>query len=165
VRPAGTSDDGRLAHLQATLSSDPYGDEAIGRVAALRAAAAPALVGGPTAEVADTRTTTRHDERLIVPVTLLAILLILVVLLRAVVAPLYLIASVILSFAATMGLSYAAFRWVFDSPGSDASLPLFVFLFVVAHGVLVDTFVVRTLLVPAAAFLLGSRSWWPVGLR
>ena len=40
-----------------------------------------------------------------------------------------------LSFAATMGLSYVFFRYVFDSPGSDASLPVYVFLFVVALGV------------------------------
>ena len=228
VRRVGTSDDGSLAHLQATLASDPYGDGAIAAVSRLRAAAPDALVGGPTAEEADTRATTRHDEKLIVPVTLAAILVILVLLLRAVVAPLYLIASVVLSFAATMGISYACFRWLFDAPGSDASLPLFVFLFVVALGVdyniflmsrvreevgrtdvhtgilhglertggvitsaglilagtfavlmllpleqlfqlgfavavgvLVDTFVVRTLLVPAIAFLLGSASWWP----
>ena len=228
VHRVGTSDDGRLVHLQATLRSDPYGDAAIGLVPRLRAAAAPALVGGPTAEEADTRTTTRHDERVVVPVTLLTILAILCLLLRAVVAPLYLVASVVLSFAATMGASYAAFAWAFGSPGSDASLPLFVFLFVVALGidyniflmarvreeacrdgarlgvlrglehtggvitsagvvlagtfavlmllpleqlfqlgfavalgVLVDTLVVRTLLVPATAFLAGRASWWP----
>jgi RND superfamily putative drug exporter len=228
VRRVGTSDDGRLVHLQATLRADPYSDEAIDLVPRLREAAPAALVGGATAEELDTRQTTARDERLIVPVTLLAILAILCALLRAVVAPLYLVASVVLSFAATLGVSYAAFRWLFDSPGSDASLPLFVFLFVVALGVdyniflmarvreearsgdareavlhglertggvitsagivlagtfavlmllpleqlfqlgfavalgvLVDTFVVRTLLVPAVALLAGSASWWP----
>jgi RND superfamily putative drug exporter len=232
VRRVGTSDDARLVHLQATLRADPYSDEAIDLVPQLRKAAPGALVGGPTAEEADIRTTTSRDERLIVPVTLLAILAILCALLRAVVAPLYLVASVVLSFAATLGLSYASFRWLFDSPGSDASLPLFVFLFVVALGVdyniflmarvreearggdprtavlhglertggvitsagivlagtfavlmllpleqlfqlgfavalgvLVDTFVVRTLLVPAVALLAGSASWWPRAAR
>jgi RND superfamily putative drug exporter len=228
VRRVGASDDGRLAHLQVTLRADPYSDEAIDLVPRLRRAVPAALVGGATAEEADTRTTTSRDERLIVPVTLLAILAILCALLRAVVAPLYLVASVVLSFAATMGLSYAAFDRLFHAPGSDASLPLFVFLFVVALGVdyniflmtrvreevrrgdvrsgvllglertggvitsagivlagtfavlmllpleqlfqlgfavalgvLVDTFVVRTLLVPAVAFLAGRASWWP----
>ncbi len=228
VRRLGASDDTQLVHLQVTLQADPYSDQAIRLVPRLRAAAAGALVGGPTAEEADTRTTTRHDERLIMPLTLLTILAILCTLLRAFVAPLYLVASVVLSFAATMGLSYAAFAALFDAPGSDASLPLFVFLFVVALGVdyniflmtrvreegrrvgaragvlqglertgsvitsagiilagtfavlmllpleqlfqlgfavalgvLIDTFIVRTLLVPAAAYLAGRTSWWP----
>ena len=228
VRRVGTSDDGDLAHLQVTLATDPYEDAAVAAVPELRHAAPGALVGGPTAEEADTRSTTHRDELVIVPVTLLLILAILSALLRAVVAPLYLVASVVLSFAATMGLSYAAFSWIFGAPGSDGSLPLFVFLFVVALGVdyniflmarvreevhhtdartgvlhglgrtggvitsagiilagtfavlmvlpleqlfqlgfavalgvLVDTFVVRTLLVPAIAFLAGRASWWP----
>ncbi len=228
VRWVGTSDDGKLAHLQVTLTTDPYGDAAVAVVPRLRDAAPGALVGGPTAEEADTRSTTQRDELVVVPVTLLLILAILCALLRAVVAPVYLVASVVLSFAATMGLSYAAFSWIFGAPGSDGSLPLFVFLFVVALGVdyniflmarvreevhhtdartgviqglertggvitsaglilagtfavlmvlpleqlfqlgfavalgvLVDTFVVRTLLVPAIAFLAGRASWWP----
>jgi RND superfamily putative drug exporter len=232
VRTVGRSDDGELVRLQVTLATDPYGDRAIELVPALRAAAPGALVGGPTAEEADTRATTRRDERLVVPVTLAAILAILILLLRALVAPLFLIGSVVLSYAATMGVSYAAFRWLFDAPGSDASLALFVFLFVVALGVdyniflmarvreetrrhgardgvllglertggvitsagvilagtflvlmllpleqlfqlglavalgvLVDTFVVRTLLVPAVGLLLGERAWWPARVR
>ena len=166
------------------------------------------------------------------PLTLLAILAILIALLRALVAPLYLVATVVLSFAATLGLALLAFEYVFDAPGSDAGLPTLVFLFTVALGVdyntflmarvreearvlgsrpgvvtgleqtgavitsaglilagtflvltllpleqlfqlgfavalgvLVDTFVVRSLLVPAIALMLGDRSWWPSHLR
>ena len=139
VRPQQSSDDGELARLSVTLDDDPYGDAAIARIDDLRAAAErvdpDALVGGPTAEEADTRSAVRHDVRLIVPITLAAIFLILVVLLRGVVVSAYLIASVVLSFAATLGLSYLAFAYVFDSPGSDPSLPVFVFIFVVALGV------------------------------
>ena len=232
VTPVETSEDGRLALLQVVLEDDPYSDAAVARVESLRQAAeatgAAVLVGGPTAEEADTRATARRDASLAVPLTLVVIFLILVALLRAVVAPVFLILSVILSYAATMGLAYIAFRYVFDAPGSDASLPLLVFVFVVALGVdyniflmarvreeaephgshegvllglertggvitsaglilagtfavlmllpleqlfqlgfavavgiLLDTFVVRTLLVPAVALLLGDRSWWP----
>jgi RND superfamily putative drug exporter len=234
VGPVEASEDGRLARFQVTLEDDPYSDAAVERVEDLRETAAAGedvLIGGPTAEEADTRATARSDAALAVPLTLAVIFLILVALLRAVVAPVYLILSVILSYAATMGLAYLAFAYVFDSPGSDASLPLLVFVFVVALGVdyniflmarvreevarhgsqqgvllglertggvitsaglilagtfavlmllpleqlfqlgfavavgiLLDTFVVRTLLVPSVALLLGDRSWWP-GVR
>ena len=226
------SEDGRLARFQVILEDDPYSEAAVDRVETLRETAAATgedvLIGGPTAEEADTRATARSDALLAVPLTLALIFLILVALLRAVVAPVYLILSVILSYAATIGLAYLAFAYVFDAPGSDASLPLLVFVFVVALGVdyniflmarvreeaerhgsnqgvllglectggvitsaglilagtfavlmllpleqlfqlgfavavgiLLDTFVVRTLLVPAVALLLGDRSWWP----
>jgi putative drug exporter of the RND superfamily len=232
VTAAGRSDDGRLARLAVSFEGDPYEDAAVGAVAPLREAArsadAAALVGGPTAEEADTRAAVARDAKLIVPLTLLAILGILVLLLRAIVAPLYLVATVVLSFGTTLGLATLAFRHVFDSPGSDPGLPTLVFLFTVALGidynifliarvreeagrlgsvpavvvglertggvitsaglilagtfsvltvlpleqlfqlgfavalgVLVDTFVVRSLLVPAIAIRLGDRSWWP----
>ena len=232
VAQVEVSEDGSAARLQVVLEDDPYSDAAVARIDALRATAvapgAEVLIGGPTAEEADTRSTARRDAALAVPLTLAVIFLILVALLRAFVAPVYLILSVILSYAATMGLAYLAFAYVFDSPGSDASLPLLVFVFVVALGVdyniflmarvreevarhgsregvllglertggvitsaglilagtfavlmllpleqlfqlgfavavgiLLDTFVVRTLLVPAVALLLGDRSWWP----
>ena len=235
VRPGERSEDGRIARLSVTLASDPYGDEAVDAIPELREAArdaagegATALVGGATAEEADGRAAASRDASLVVPLTLLVVLLILIALLRALVAPLYLVASVVLSFAATLGLTYALLEFVFDAPGTDASLPIFVFVFVVALGVdyniflvarireetrrhgpregvlrglertggvitsaglilagtfavlmtlpleqlfqlgfavaigiLVDTFVVRTLVVPAIALLLGRWSWWP----
>ena len=77
------------------------------------------LVGGPTAEEADTQTTVRGDALVIVPLTLAVVFAVLVLLLRAVVAPLYLAASQILSFAATLGIASLAFKYVFDSPGTD----------------------------------------------
>ena len=127
VRPGGTSDDGGLARLAVSLRADPYVDESVDVVPRLRDAArsadASALVGGPTAEEADTRAAARRDASLIVPLTLLAILAILIALLRALVAPVYLVATVVLSFAATLGLSLLAFQYVFDAPGSDPACP------------------------------------------
>ena len=61
--------------------------------------------------------------------------LILTALLRAVVAPLILIGTVILSFLAALGVGYFAYDVIFDFPGSDPSLPLFAFVFLVALGV------------------------------
>lgn len=63
------------------------------------------------------------------------VLLILAVLLRAVVAPLLLIGTVVLSFAAALGVSALAFRHLFDYPGEPTDFPLFVFVFLVALGI------------------------------
>ena len=165
------------------------------------------------------------------PLILLVVFLILIGLLRAVVAPLILIGTVILSFLAALGVGYFVFDVIFGFPGSDPSLPLFAFVFlvalgidynifldrprprgdekhgseqgilralavtgavitsagivlagtfsvlavlpltfltelgfVVAFGVLLDTFVVRSVLVPAIALTLGDRFWWPSAL-
>ena len=63
------------------------------------------------------------------------VLLVLVLLLRALVAPLLLIATVVLSFAAALGVAAVVFDVVFGFPGSDPSLPLFAFVFLVALGI------------------------------
>ncbi len=72
---------------------------------------------------------------MIVPIALVVVFLILIVLLRALVAPLVLIGTVALSFAAALGIGVFFFEYVFDFPGVDPSLPLFAFIFLVALGV------------------------------
>ncbi|HEX6116531.1 MAG TPA: MMPL family transporter [Solirubrobacterales bacterium] len=234
VVPAGTSDDGELDRLEVTLAHDPFSDAANDLVPDIRAAATDAaggetvLVGGTTAENFDTTETLRSDARLIVPLTLALIFLILCVLLRAVVAPIYLIATVVLSYAFAIGASTLIFTEIFNQPDGDPGLPTFAFIFLVALGVdyniflisrireeahysevhdavinglehtggvitsagvilagtfcalmtlplealfqigftvalglLVDTFLVRSILVPAIAFKLGELNWWP----
>lgn len=190
-----------------------------------------ALVGGTTATALDTNTATRHDLRVIIPAVLAVTFLVLMLLLRALVAPLLLIATVVLSFAATLGLAAIVFYQILDLPGADASVPLFAFVFlaalgvdyniflmtrareetlsfgnragilralavtggvitsaglvlaatfsalailpllflfqiafIVAVGVLLDTIVVRSLVVPACVILIGPRTWWPSAL-
>jgi putative drug exporter of the RND superfamily len=186
-------------------------------------------VGGAVAEAYDTREALARDTRLIVPIALALVLAILVLLLRALVMPLYVIGTVLLSFAFALGAGSLVFTHLFDQPASDPSLPLFAFIFlvalgvdynvfllarireereagaeteaattralagtgavitsaglvlaatfsvlmalelealfqvgfVVALGVLVDTFVIRALLVPAIAVRLGALNWWP----
>ncbi len=231
VREVTRGDAGIL--LQAVLEPEPYSTEAYDLVPGIREAAKDAggdetLVGGATAVEADVREAAARDTRVIVPVALLVVFLILMALLRAVVAPVLLIATVILSFAASLGVGAVVFDLVFGFPGSDPSLPLFAFIFlvalgidyniflmarvreetlrhgtregmkrglavtggvitaagivlagtfsvlavlplvfltelgfVIAFGVLLDTFVVRSLLVPALVFELGPRIWWP----
>ncbi|SFN78276.1 MMPL family transporter [Mycetocola miduiensis] len=192
---------------------------------------APVLVGGTTAIALDSNTTAIHDRNLLIPLILGAITLILMILLRSIVAPLILIASVVLSFGAALGVSAWVFNGIFDLPGADPSVPLFGFVFlvalgvdyniflmtrvreesrkhgtrhgilrglavtggvitsaglvlaatfaalgvlpilfllqiafIVAFGVLLDTFLVRTVLVPALSYDIGRAIWWPSAL-
>jgi putative drug exporter of the RND superfamily len=221
--------------IQATLEPNPYSTAAFDLVEPMRdeahGAAPEVLIGGPTAVEFDVRDAAGWDSTVIPPLILLVVFLILIGLLRAVVAPLVLIGTVILSFLAALGVGYFVFDVIFDFPGSDPSLPLFAFVFlvalgvdynifliarareetvkhgseggilralavtggvissagivlagtfsvlavlpltfltelgfVVAFGVLLDTFLVRSVLVPAIALTLGDRFWWPSAL-
>lgn len=224
--------DGR-ARVDVTLDSAADGDAALLAVARLRTSlhavpGADALVGGYTAQRYDTLRTAERDRTLIVPVVLAIIFLILTVLLRSLLMPALLVATVALNFLATLGVSSLVFRHVFGFSGTDPSVPLygFVFLvalgvdyniflmsrvreeslrhgvregvlrglvttggvitsagvvlaatfaalgviplaflaqiaFIVAFGVLLDTLVVRSLLVPALVRDIGARAWWP----
>ena len=96
---------------------------------------ADAKVGGNTAINLDLQRRGRHDNKLIIPIVLVVVLVILAVLLRAILAPLVLVRTVVLSFAAALGVSALVFRHVFGFGGADASLPLFVFVFLVALGI------------------------------
>jgi putative drug exporter of the RND superfamily len=132
--------------IQATLEPEPYSTEAFDLVEPIREAvqgAAPGtLVGGATAVEFDVRDAAAWDSTVIPPIVLVVVLLILIVLLRSVLAPLLLVATVILSFLAALGVGYFAFDVLFDFPGSDPSLPLFAFVFLVALGVDYNIFLV-----------------------
>ena len=71
------------------------------------------LVGGPSAIEHDVRKAAARDTLVIPPIALFVVLLILIALLRAIVAPLLLIATVVLSFAASLGFSLVVFDVVF----------------------------------------------------
>ncbi|MDQ0921626.1 RND superfamily putative drug exporter [Pseudarthrobacter sp. W1I19] len=223
--------DGKVL-INATLNNAADSLEAEETVKALRvevkAVDSGALVGGVTATALDTNTTAQRDLVIILPVVLIVILLILMLLLRSVVAPVLLVLSVVLSYAAAMGVSAFVFNNIFGFPGADATVPLFGFVFlvalgvdyniflmsrvreeslkhgtrpgilrglgvtggvitsagvvlaatfaalgvipimflvqlafIVAFGVLLDTVLVRSLLVPALAYDIGPRIWWP----
>ncbi|WP_327112133.1 MMPL family transporter [Streptomyces sp. NBC_01341] len=227
--------DGRV-RIDATLSAAADSDAAKETVTRLREAVhavpgAEALVGGYTAQQYDTQRTAEHDRNIIVPVVLVIILVILIGLLRSLLMPVLLVATVALNFLATLGISSLVFRHVFGFSGTDSSVPLygFVFLvalgvdyniflmsrvreeslihgtrqgvlrgltttggvitsagvvlaatfaalgviplaflvqiaFIVAFGVLLDTLVVRSLLVPALVRDIGRTAWWPGAL-
>ncbi|MGQ4721210.1 MMPL family transporter [Streptomyces tunisiensis] len=227
--------DGRV-RVDATLEAAADSDAAKRAVERLRdnvhdISGADALVGGYTAQQVDTQQTASDDRTLIVPIVLVVILLILVLLLRSVLVPVLLVATVALNFLATLGVSALVFKHLFGFSGTDASVPLygFVFLvalgvdyniflmsrvreealthgtrqgvlrgltttggvitsagvvlaatfaalmviplaflvqiaFIVAFGVLLDTLVVRSLLVPALVIDIGPKAWWPGSL-
>jgi RND superfamily putative drug exporter len=93
------------------------------------------LVGGTTATALDTSLTSVRDRNLIIPMVLAVITLILMALLRSVVAPLLLTLTTVLSFGAALGVSSLVFNHAFGFPGSDASVPLYAFVFLVALGI------------------------------
>jgi putative drug exporter of the RND superfamily len=91
-------------------------------------------VGGGSAVNLDIQRATRHDRNLVVPLVLLVVMVILGLVLRALVSPLLLAATVVLSFAAALGVSAQAFDRLFKFAGADPSLPLWTFVFLVALG-------------------------------
>ncbi|WP_242894615.1 MMPL family transporter [Actinomadura litoris] len=129
-----------LVYMEGTLKAQPDSDAALTAVSHLRTAlhavdGADARVGGQTALTKDTNSAYDHDTKLLIPLVLAAVLLILVVLLRALVAPLVLIATVVLSYAAAIGVSAVLFHSVFGFAGTDTSFPMLVFVFLVSLGV------------------------------
>jgi RND superfamily putative drug exporter len=220
-----------ITQIDAVLEADPGSSRAEETVLALRAALASyddTHVGGTEATAIDEREGAQRDRRVIMPLILGLVLVALVVLLRSVVAPLLLVATVLATFAASLGASWWLFTSVLGFDALDVGVPLLAFLFLVALGVdyniflvtrareeslehgprggmlraltatggvitsagillaavfavlgvlplvvlaqlgtiicigvLLDTLVVRTVLVPALALRLGDTFWWP----
>jgi RND superfamily putative drug exporter len=127
------------AYLEGTLTSSADSQASYDTVDRLRdrvhaIPGADAKVGGGSAVNLDIQRATRHDRDLVVPLVLAVVLLILGVLLRAVVAPLLLVATVVLSFGAALGVSALVFDHLFGFAGADPSFPLWTFVFLVALG-------------------------------
>jgi RND superfamily putative drug exporter len=214
------------------LSAPPYGAQGATTIKDLRQrlnrAAPGSLVGGDPAVQYDIAQAARRDELVLIPLVLAVILLIVALLLRAIVAPVMLLAATALSFGAALGLSSLLWRYGLGYKGTGTQLPLYIFTFLVALGVdynifliarireestrlglrrgtlrglsvtggvitsagiimagcfaaltllpsvevtevataiatgiLLDTLLVRTVLVPASLLTVGERAWWP----
>jgi putative drug exporter of the RND superfamily len=127
------------AYLEGTLTSAADSQAGFDTVDQLRSrvhaiGGADAKVGGGSAVNLDIQRATRHDRNLVVPLVLAVVLVILGVVLRAIVAPLLLVATVVLSFAAALGVSALAFDHLFGFAGADPAFPLWTFVFLVALG-------------------------------
>ena len=233
------STDRTTTKLEVVLNDDPYDTAAMDAVQRLRETArdsvatsslsgATALIGGESATNLDSRTTTIRDFRVIAPIVVIAIWVILALLLGSIVAPTYLVISVILSFAGALGVSILIFENVFGHDGMAFDSISFIFVFLIALGadyniyimsrvreetrnrglvegtryaitrtggvitsagiilagtfsvlttfplldifqlgftvmlgILIDTFVVRAIMVPAIVMKLGELNWWP----
>jgi RND superfamily putative drug exporter len=231
------SPDGHSARYFVQTKLDPFSTQAMDQVNAITATArgaqpnttladATVSMAGYTVGLKDTRDYYGHDIRFIIAVTLLVVLLTLIALLRAIVAPLYLVASVVISYLSAVGIGVLVFQFllgqqlhwsvpplafvVLVAVGADYNMLLvsrmrdeslrsmrygiirtlsstggvitaagLIFAasmcgllfssigtvvqggFVIGVGILLDTFLVRTVTVPAVAALVGRANWWP----
>ncbi|WP_406814828.1 RND family transporter [Mycobacterium sp. M23085] len=231
------SPDGRSVRYLVQTKLNPFSTEAMDQVNAITATArgaqpntaladATVSIAGYTAGLKDTRDYYQHDIRFIIAVTLFVVLLTLIALLRAIVAPLYLVATVVISYLSAVGIGVLFFQFllgqqlhwsvpplafvVLVAVGADYNMLLvsrmrdesphsmrygiirtlsstggvitaagLIFAasmcgllfssigtviqggFVIGVGILLDTFVVRTITVPALAALVGRANWWP----
>jgi putative drug exporter of the RND superfamily len=233
------SKDQRTTRLFVTLAQEPYSATSLDAVTLMRQqarfamnrtplAGAPVLATGSAAFFDDIRTLSTHDFKTIIIAVLIGIFVVLALLLRSIVAPTYLILTVLLSLLATLGLTTLVFQIIGGQPGVAWWLPPFLFVmlvalgadyniflmsrireearvhttadatarglaltghvitsaglilagtfgallfaplrslqqfgFAVTVGILLDTFVVRSLLVPSIAVMLGRHNWWP----
>src|SRR6266536_1122879 len=129
-----------VAYVEGTLTTASDSPASYRTVDRLRASVhaipgADAKVGGGSAVNLDIQRASRHDRNLVVPIVLVVVLGILAIVLRALVAPLLLVATVVLSFAAALGVSALVFDHLFGFAGADPSFPLWTFVFLVALGV------------------------------
>ncbi|OBK41728.1 hypothetical protein A5658_17735 [Mycobacterium sp. 1245111.1] len=231
------SADGHSVRYLVQTKLNPFSTEAMDQVNAILTTAkgaqpntmlsdAKISMAGYTVGLKDTRDYYQHDIRFIIATTLLVVLLTLIVLLRAIVAPLYLVASVVVSYLSAVGIGAVVFQFILgqqlhwsvpplafvvlvavgadynmllvsrmrdESPHSmrygiirtlsstggvitaaglifAASMAGLLFSsigtvvqggFVIGVGILLDTFLVRTITVPAIAALVGRANWWP----
>ncbi len=232
------SSSGDVTRLFITTTSDPYDAASFATVNDIRsqlALSAPDFgsnaelyLGGPTAEFADIQRTMNEDFVLVAAFTIAGILIVLAILLRSLFAPIYLVATVLLSYLTSLSLSALILQRGFGQPGLNYFIPIMVFVLLVALGsdyniflmsrireeaamrglrpglrvasartgtvitsaglilagtfgalvtsplqllfqvgltvalgVLLDTFIVRSLLVPALTTVFGRWAWWP----
>lgn len=226
--------DANYSELRLVLDADPESNEALEVIRDLRVIldelpdGAIALVGGQDASTLDVTDATARDQALLVPLILVSVFLILILLLRSLAAPIFLMIAVVGSFFSALGASWLIFQYFYGFPALDLTVLILAFLFLVALGVdysiflvtraqeearllgtragmrkalgatggvitsagvllaavftvlgvlplialaqvgtivgigvLLDTLLVRTIIVPAIAFVTGKKFWWP----
>jgi RND superfamily putative drug exporter len=235
------SPDGHSVRYLVQTKLNPFSVEAMDQVNAISETArgaqpntaladASVSMAGYPVTLRDTRVYYEHDIRFVIVVTIVVVLLTLTALLRAVVAPLYLVGTVVISYLSAVGIGVLMFQFILGqhlhwsvpplafvvlvAVGADYNMlfvsrmrdesphgmrygvirtltstggvitaaglifaaSMFGLLFssigtvvqggfVIGVGILLDTFLVRTITVPAMATLVGRANWWPSRLR
>jgi putative drug exporter of the RND superfamily len=162
--PTGNADDGKLLSFQVILEGDPYSKEALQQVRQLRETArkiaamgdGQALVGGPTALQADTWALSNRDTLLVAAIALVVVGVILALLLRSLVAPLYLLLTNLLSYLAALGATILITEKLFGWEHISYRIPLYMFIFLVALGSDYNIFI--TTRIRAEAMVEGLRA-------
>ncbi len=242
--PQTGSVDKAFVQYEVTLSIDPYSTQAIDSIPVMKdtvqkdlkeggfeAAGSNVWIGGETATLYDTQEVTSRDQSVIIPAVLIIIATLLLVYLRSIIAMLYLLATVVLSYLSAIGLGWIVIHYGYGSDAMQGLIPVYAFVFLVALGgdynifmvssiwkkrkslplkqaiqegvtetsgvigsaglilagtfsvlavlpmqvlvqfgtvtaigILLDTFIVRPLLVPSITTVLGSFAFWPGGL-
>ena len=233
------SKDGSTTRLDIVFDGDPYSEKSLNQITEIRDISSKhlsdskvrnidILVGGQTAVQTDNKNAIDRDMLVLAPIVLLAIFLVLIILQKSIISPVYLMFSIIISYLATYGLSVFIFQNILGHNGVAYQNPVWIFVFLVALGadynifvmsrireevqksgyikgiaeaigrtggvvtsagiilagtfsvlttlplrdvfqlgfavmlgVLIDTFIVRALLVPSMAAMLGKYNWWP----
>ncbi|WP_369435934.1 MMPL family transporter [Lysinibacillus fusiformis] len=234
------ANNGNSVIINVEMDYGPYTNEAIDTISEIRETIkftlnntdlhdATALVGGVTAGIKDLLDTQRNDFIFIIIIVIGAIYIILALLMRSLVSPIYMVGTIVLSFATTMGITYAIFKYAFGYEGLVSTVPIYGFVILIALGVdyniflmsriryefesgkttkeairdglsvtgsiitscgiimagtfaaflvspmktflelgvaivvglILDTFIIRTLLVPSIAIKVGELNWWP----
>ncbi|MGX5468897.1 MMPL family transporter [Bacillus toyonensis] len=231
----------QIQMYEVSLAENPYAIEALDQIPKLKNSVEKVLkdagindvegqlwIGGETVSLYDTKQITERDEAVIIPVMISIIALLLLVYLRSIVAMIYLIVTVVLSFFSALGAGWILLHFGMGAPAIQGAIPLYAFVFLVALGedynifmvseiwknrktqnhldavkngviqtgsvitsaglilagtfavlgtlpiqvlvqfgivtaigVLLDTFIVRPLLVPAITVVLGRFAFWP----
>jgi RND superfamily putative drug exporter len=152
-----------LANLKHSSDTEQARDTVKDIRTAVHAVDGSALVSGNSAQTLDMLDASSKDNKRVIPLVLLIVFLVLCVLLRALVAPILLLGTVVLSFFAALGISTLLFNHVFGFDGADPSYPLWSFVFLVALGIDYNIFLMTR--VHEESKRLGTRQGALVGLR
>lgn len=141
-------DDGKLAKLELTFKDNPYNLTSIGQLQEMRNGASQLLkdsglndadyelyFAGETAKQADVKEVNDRDTLLVVLLVTLLITLLLIWQTRSLIAPIYMIGTILFSYCAAMGIGIFVFQEVFDYDSMSYRIPLYTFVFLVALGV------------------------------